>query len=148
MNDEYAGFFAAQFLASTSLATGTITGNVFADLNANGVQDTGEGGFGGAAVYVDLNGDDTLDLAWSCMGCNDHKYTATEAIDPVSGELANLFNQRSHRWEDHFSWSADFTQMIGCSATGRATVVRLKLNRPPLMKLRRILRTAGEHPPG
>jgi hypothetical protein len=38
--------------------------------------------------------------------------------------------------------------LIGLSATGRATVSKLKLNRPPLMKLRRILRIGGEHPPG
>jgi hypothetical protein len=81
------------------------------------------------------------------MGCNDHKYTAVEAIDPVSGELADLFNPRQHRWDEHFLWTADFTQVVGRSATGRATVAKLKLNRPQLVKLRRILRAAGEHPP-
>lgn len=91
--------------------------------------------------------DEEGNLAWSCMGCNDHKYTAVEAIDPVSGELADLFNPRQHRWDEHFLWTADFTQVVGRSATGRATVAKLKLNRPQLVKLRRILRAAGEHPP-
>ena len=90
---------------------------------------------------------DESNLAWSCMGCNDRKYTAIEAIDPVSGEIAKLFNPRQDRWEDHFLWSADYMQISGRSSTGRATVAKLKLNRPELVKLRRILISAGEHPP-
>ena len=93
-------------------------------------------------------GSDSEDnLAWSCMGCNDRKYTAAEAIDPVSGELVKLFNPRRDRWDEHFSWTADFTQVVGHSTAARATMAKLKLNRPELVKLRRILLIAGEHPP-
>jgi hypothetical protein len=81
------------------------------------------------------------------MGCNDHKYTAVDATDPVTGAVASLFHPRRQKWNEHFIWTADCTQIVGISATGRATVGRLRLNRPALMKLRRILARAGEHPP-
>lgn len=90
--------------------------------------------------------DDPKNLAWSCMGCNDRKYTAVEAIDPVTGSSAVLFHPRLDRWDDHFVWVAEFTQIAGLSPVGRATVSRLKLNRPELVKLRGILRDVGEHP--
>lgn len=91
--------------------------------------------------------DDEQNLAWSCMGCNDRKYTTVEAIDPVTGELAQLFDPRRQVWEDHFSWVADSTQVAGLTSVGRATIAKLQLNRPELIKLRLILRMAGEHPP-
>jgi hypothetical protein len=86
-------------------------------------------------------------LAWSCMGCNDRKYTTIEAVDPVLGEVTKLFHPRDDAWDEHFSWVADFTQVVGLTPKGRATVAKLGLNRPELLKLRRILRAAGEHPP-
>jgi hypothetical protein len=48
---------------------------------------------------------------------------------------------------DHFTWSNDFTIVIGLSATGRATIAALQLNRPGLVNLRRALYTIKEHPP-
>ena len=84
--------------------------------------------------------DEEGNLAWSCMGRNDRKYTAVGAIDSASGEYAELFDPRRHQWEDHFSWAADFTLIAGLSMVGRATVAKLKLNRPELVKLSRILR--------
>jgi hypothetical protein len=86
-------------------------------------------------------------LAWSCQGCNNHKYTRTEAPDPVDGTLAPLFNPRSERWCDHFTWTADATRVLGLTPTGRATVVALHLNREGLVNLRRVLFKVGLHPP-
>jgi uncharacterized protein (DUF2141 family) len=40
---------------STSSSSITVSGNVFADTNGNGVQDSGEKGLSGWVVYVDLN---------------------------------------------------------------------------------------------
>lgn len=37
--------------------------------------------------------------------------------------------------------------IVGRTATGRATVEELHLNRPELLNLRRVLKTVGEHPP-
>ena len=35
---------------------------------------------------------DPTNLALSCQGCNNRKFTATDAIDPSTGELAPLYN--------------------------------------------------------
>lgn len=93
-------------------------------------------------------GTDSLDnLAFSCQGCNNRKYTATQATDPVTGQLVALYHPRQDRWEEHFSWDAELTQLIGLTPTGRATIGRLDLNRPRLVNLRRALLIAGKHPP-
>lgn len=86
-------------------------------------------------------------LALSCLGCNSHKYTKTHAHDPETGRRVPLFHPRRQKWSRHFAWSDDFTHIIGRTATGRATVEALQLNRPELVNLRRILHGAGEHPP-
>jgi hypothetical protein len=86
-------------------------------------------------------------LALSCQGCNNHKYNHTEGADPTTGRAAPLFHPRRQRWSDHFAWNEDATLILGVSPTGRATVVSLHLNRLELVNLRRILATAGEHPP-
>jgi len=78
-------------------------------------------------------------LALSCQGCNGHKYTATTAVDPVTETEVPLFDPRQDLWQEHFAWSADFTRVVGLSEVGRATVDRLKLNRPGLVNLRRVL---------
>ena len=99
-------------------------------------------------VPRDKGGPTTLsNLALACQGCNSHKHTKTEAIDPVSKELAPLYHPRRQRWRDHFGWSNDYIQVIGLSATGRATVEALRLNRRSLINLRRVLTLIEEHPP-
>ena len=86
-------------------------------------------------------------LALSCQGCNNHKYTRTKARDPVSEEIVVLFHPRRHRWAEHFVWTEDATQILGLTRIGRATVEALQLNRVALVNLRRVLVEAGEHPP-
>jgi len=85
-------------------------------------------------------------LAFSC-GCNSYKGNKTYARDPRTGRVVPLFHPRRQRWSRHFGWSEGFLFIVGRSATGRATVEALHLNRPELLNLRRILRAAGEHPP-
>jgi hypothetical protein len=91
--------------------------------------------------------DDLENLAMSCQGCNNRKYTALEAIDPVTGIRVALYHPRLEAWTTHFVWSADTTLMIGLTATGRASIMRLELNRSGLVNLRRALVVAGVHPP-
>jgi hypothetical protein len=86
-------------------------------------------------------------LALSCPGCNGHKYNRTEALDPVSDKAAPLHHPRREAWGDHFSWTADYAHIVGLTPTGRATVEALHLNRDGVVRLRRVLRAAGEHPP-
>ena len=90
--------------------------------------------------------DDLENLAWSCLGCNNYKFTAIEAPDMVTGFWVKIFSPRKDVWVEHFSWSEDFSQMIGLTPTGRATINRLQLNRPGLVNLRTILTSAGYHP--
>lgn len=92
-------------------------------------------------------GNDLSELAWACPGCNSHKYAKTQARDPQTGRLVSLFNPRRQHWSHHFAWSEDFLLIVGRTATGRATVETLHLNRPELLNLRRALRAIGEHLP-
>jgi len=86
-------------------------------------------------------------LALSCFGCNSHKSTKTHALDPETKQEVPLFHPRRQIWSEHFTWSDNFTQITGKTAIGRATIEALKLNRPELVNLRRILHIVGEHPP-
>ena len=94
------------------------------------------------------NGTNDLDnLALACPGCNNHKFTHTQALDPVSGEIVPLFHPRQQEWTQHFKWSSDYSTMIGLTPTGRVTIIRLKLNRDYLVNLRKALFLTGQHPP-
>lgn len=86
-------------------------------------------------------------LAFSCQGCNAFKATRTEFEDELTGEKVRLFNPRKSIWSEHFIWNEDFTEIIGISAEGRATVKALKMNRFGLINLRRVLYSTGNHPP-
>jgi hypothetical protein len=93
-------------------------------------------------------GTSTLDnLALSCQGCNNHKYNKTEGVDPVNHVVVPLYHPRNQRWHDHFVWSDDYTLILGLTPIGRATIETLRLNRPGVVNLRRILYRLGEHPP-
>jgi hypothetical protein len=62
--------------------------------------------------------DADTNLAWSCQGCNNRKYTSVEALDPVSGETALLYHPRQQRWHEHFAWNEDYeaaTESCRCS---------------------------------
>lgn len=99
-------------------------------------------------VAVNHGGTNTLDnLALACQGCNNHKYTKREKPDPIDGTVVPLYHPRQQKWHDHFQWSEDFALIIGITATGRATVEALKMNRPGVVNLRRVLYAQGEHPP-
>lgn len=90
---------------------------------------------------------DLENLALSCQGCNNHKYTKIEDLDPVSKARVPLYHPREHNWANHFAWNMDCTLVIGLTSIGRATVEALQLNREGLVNLRRVLFTLGEHPP-
>ncbi|MEM1254967.1 MAG: HNH endonuclease [Cyanobacteria bacterium P01_H01_bin.21] len=90
---------------------------------------------------------ESSNLAFACQGCNNRKYISIEAKDPVSQEMASLFHPRQQDWIKHFAWNEDCSEMLGLTATGRATINKLKLNRSGLVNLRRILYDLGEHPP-
>jgi 5-methylcytosine-specific restriction endonuclease McrA len=86
-------------------------------------------------------------LCVTCVGCNGFKLAFQAAEDPETGETVPLFNPRRQSWFDHFAWSEDSTQIVGLTQTGRATVVRLRMNRPRICVARRLWAQAGWHPP-
>jgi hypothetical protein len=86
-------------------------------------------------------------LALSCGGCNGHKHIKTQSLDPISQTQVQLYHPRQQLWHEHFMWSADGLKVIGITPTGRATVNTLKLNRPGVINLRKLLIMAGLHPP-
>lgn len=92
-------------------------------------------------------GNELENLALSCQACNNSKYTKTEALDPFNQQKVPLYNPRKDVWKEHFAWNEDFTEIIGISPTGRATVKALKLNREGVRNLRQVLFGAGKHPP-
>ena len=75
-----------------------------------------------------------------------YKSIHTTSVDPETGETVALFHPRQHVWREHFTWSADGLRIVGLTPTGRATVALLRINRPPLMNLRRALMAIGAHP--
>jgi hypothetical protein len=85
-------------------------------------------------------------LAWACPRCNGSKLAMTEAPDPHTGQVVPLFNPRADRWLDHFEWSHDFLTIIGKTASARATIERLKMNRPKLRCIRQLMMDLGLHP--
>jgi hypothetical protein len=80
---------------------------------------------------ISLGGTDEPDnLALACRSCNGHKAAAVTAADPDTGEVVSLFNPRADRRGDHSRYDPDSGTVDGLTATGRATVARLDMNRP------------------
>jgi len=90
---------------------------------------------------------DLDNLALSCQGCNNCKYTKTHALDPVTKELVRLYHPRQDRWNAHFTWNEDYSTLVGLTSVGRATIDALKLNRLGLVNLRQALYQVKIHPP-
>lgn len=86
-------------------------------------------------------------LALACGGCNGHKYTKVEVLDPISQTQVSLYHPRQQVWQDHFCWGADYLEIVGLTAIGKATVEIIKLNRPGVINLRKLLLIVGLHPP-
>ena len=98
-------------------------------------------------IPLALDGATELDnLAFACGGCNPHKSANVVGIDPDSRQSVPLFHPRQQIWHDHFAWDDTYTLIIGITATGRATVNKLRLNRLGVVNLRRMLILANEHP--
>ena len=87
-------------------------------------------------------GPTTLDnLALSCPFCNRHKGPNLVGLDPVSGAYVPLFNPRLDQWDQHFQFHDE--QIVGISATGRATVLVLAMNHPVQLMVRKALLREG-----
>lgn len=97
---------------------------------------------------AEAGSDDLDNLAFACHNCNNRKQDDRTALDPETRDRVPLYHPRQDRWSDHFQWSEDALTIVPMTATGRATVVRLQLNRTGAINVRRALLALGEeHPP-
>lgn len=98
--------------------------------------------------HIDPSGGNLLDnLCLSCANCNFSKAKATGAIDPVTGDLVALFNPRQQKWIEHFIWIEGGVRLSGLTPVGRATIIRLKINQPRIVRARKRWIDSGYHPP-
>jgi len=86
-------------------------------------------------------------LCLACPTCNRFKADRTTARDPVSARDVPLFHPQRDIWAEHFAWAPGATEIAGLTATGRATVAALRMNRPQVVRVRRMWVLMGEHPP-
>lgn len=83
-------------------------------------------------------------LALACVSCSLRKNARETAVDPQTGEEVALFHPRRDQWEKHFRWEG--VRLFGLSATGRATIVALELNRSLILAIREEEIILGRHP--
>ncbi|MFQ5594258.1 MAG: HNH endonuclease [Anaerolineae bacterium] len=97
-------------------------------------------------VPLDADGPTTAEnLALACVSCSLHKSARQTAIDPQSGESVPLYNPRQDSWHEDFHWAG--ARVVGKTATGRATIAALKMNRPLILAIREEEAMVGRHPP-
>jgi len=92
-------------------------------------------------------GDERNNLAAACYRCNEFKGSKTEEIDPATGVLVSLFNPRLQVWKEHFAWANGATHIIGLTASGRATVIALRMNNEYIVASRNLWVAMNWHPP-
>ena len=85
-------------------------------------------------------------LCLACPTCNRNKSNLQTALDFEDGHIVPLFHPNLQNWEDHFSWSNEFSEIIGQTAIGRATITLLRVNRPELVRMRKLWKKLGEFP--
>lgn len=99
-------------------------------------------------VPVSLGGtDDEENYCLACRSCNNSKRARVQAVDPVSNQVVPLFNPRTDRWEEHFTWSEDGTRIFGLTPCGRATALALQMNNRYSVLARGHWVKSGLHPP-
>lgn len=84
-------------------------------------------------------------LALACVSCSLRKAARQNAIDPQTGREVALFNPRQDAWQEHFQWAG--FRVVGLTATGRATIIALSLNRPLALAIRAAEALRGRHLP-
>jgi len=84
-------------------------------------------------------------LALACVSCSLRKAARQSAQDPETGQEAPIYNPRSQVWHEHFRW--DGVRIMRLTATGRATVAALEMNRAIMLAIRAEEEAVGRHPP-
>jgi 5-methylcytosine-specific restriction endonuclease McrA len=97
-------------------------------------------------VIAQQHGGETVfdNLALACCYCNRFKGPNLSSVDPVSNQVVQLFHPRQEQWDEHFSWNGPV--LNGKTATGRATIRALRLNRSDAVAVRQLLMQEGVYP--
>ncbi|AFY48782.1 restriction endonuclease [Nostoc sp. PCC 7524] len=97
-------------------------------------------------IPVVANGKTAADnLALACVSCSLYKAAKQIVEDPETGEKVNIFNPRQQVWKEHFRWHG--VRVVGLTATGRATINALRMNRSLILAIRAEQELLGRHPP-
>ncbi|NBP81136.1 HNH endonuclease [bacterium] len=83
-------------------------------------------------------------LALACVSCSLRKGARHQANDPLTDQPVSLFNPRTQAWDDHFRWQGFV--VAGLTATGRATIAALAMNRPLIVAIRQEEQLRGRFP--
>ena len=83
-------------------------------------------------------------LALACVTCSLKKSAKTHALDSKTAKTVPLFHPRRDDWFGHFRWGKNCL-LLGKTATGRATVRALGINRPAIVVIRQSLVALGKH---
>jgi hypothetical protein len=81
--------------------------------------------------------DDLDNLALACHSCNLFKSDFETGRDEEGQAEVALFHPRHNTWEQHLRVEAESAEIHGLTPAGRATVVRLQMNRPRQIAARR-----------
>jgi hypothetical protein len=84
-------------------------------------------------------------LALACVSCSLRKGARQELEDLETSKIVSIFHPRQQVWKEHFAWNG--VQVMGLTATGRATVQALDLNRSTMLVIRSEEELLGRHPP-
>lgn len=82
-------------------------------------------------------------LALACVSCSLRKAARQTAVDPQSGKEVALYNPRHDTWHEHFQWEGVY--LVGLTATGRATIEALDMNRVLILAIREEEARLGRH---
>ncbi|MEH2356329.1 HNH endonuclease [Nostoc sp.] len=77
-------------------------------------------------------------LALTCWRCNRHKGTDLGSFDPETGAFSFLFNPRTQKWAEHFTFSE--LNLAGLTPMGRTTIRLLQINSDERLAERQRLR--------
>jgi hypothetical protein len=64
-----------------------------------------------------------------------------------SGLTVALFHPHLQEWKDHFRWNEDASKIVALTPVGEGTIDALRMNRPALVRARKMWVKLNEHPP-
>lgn len=85
-------------------------------------------------------------LCLACPSCNRYK-GSRQRVTTETGEEVMLFHPQRQVWTEHFIWSEDGVEIQDLSLIGKVTIDTLRMNRPALVRVRKMWVKLNEHPP-